>query len=253
MYLWKYWRETRITFGIGILVLAVLTAFSFKGRTVGPSDPHAYSTLASVLFFVTAALSGLFAWAIGSFGAGRSLGEGAGSYLLTRPKPRSWFTWRDWGFGLALIAAIVLLSNLLTSSIMYRVMKHNGIPLNGVLFRNNPEPVSLIHLLSLNSVSIFLCCGLIFGIVYLMTILTKNALGIVVGAGVVAGYVILSAVIQHYWPGIELPNLLLRPYTYTGQEVSGLADNLGLAMVIRAAILLLFPITAKLVLERSDI
>jgi hypothetical protein len=254
MYLWKYWRESRIAFGIGIAVLAVFTALSVRGHVDGGADPRQFSNLIVVLLFVFAAPLGFFAWTMGSFGVGRSLGEGAGSYLLTRPKRRSWFVWRDWAFGIAFIAVMVGLTNLLMGWILHRVTQSSGGPFSGeMILRDMTTQVPVTHLMGLSGASIFLCCGVVFGVVYVATIIMKSALGNMVGAGVLLGYVILAALIEHYWK-LKLPDLLLRTYIVSpGGGVSAIADHLGISMTIRAGVLLLFPIAAQLVLDRSDI
>ncbi len=253
MYLWKYWRESRIAFSVGIFVLLLLTALSFTGNSGASRDPDSYTSLASVLLMFSAAPLAIFAVAIGSSGSGRNLGEGAGAYLLSRPRARSWFVWRDWAYGLMLVALLVVFFNLFTSSIMYRSMKLGGVPLDGILFHSDPAPVSLAHLMSLNAISNFLFCGLIFGVVYLTTIIAKDARGAIVGAGTLAGYMISGVVVPHYWH-VHLPSLLLQPYIrHAGPEISGIADHLGIAMVVRTGLLLLFPSAAQLILERADI
>lgn len=254
MYLWKYWRESRITFGIAILALVVLTALSFKGHVViGSPGPREYPNIVNGMLFVISVPMAILAWVMGSFGAGRSLGEGAGSYLLSRPRRRSWFIWYDWGFGMALLATLVILFNLLASWMAHRVMRAEGGPFSGrISFRDLPEPVSLIHVMSLNSAAIFLFCGIIFGVVYLWTILAKNALGVVMGAGTLACYLILGAVIKHYF-GYEFPDLLYRVYASSSAGVHGLEDQLGLSLAVRAGIVMLFPIAAQRVLNRIDI
>lgn len=254
MYLWKYWRESRITFGIAMLVLATLTALSFKGHvTVGGPGQQQYPNIVNGLLFAVSVPMAVLAWVMGSFGVGRSLGEGAGSYVFSRPRRRSWFIWHDWGFGMALVAVLVILFNLLAGWTAHRAMRAGGGPFSGqVSFRDLAEPVSLIHVMSLNSAAIFLFCGIIFGVVYLWTILAKNALGVVMGAGTLACYLILGAVIKHYF-GYEFPDLLYRVYASSSAGVHGLEDQLGLSLAVRAGIVMLFPIAAQRVLNRIDI
>lgn len=253
MYLWKYWRESRIAFALGVLVVVLLTALSFTGNSGDARDPYSYPSFASVLLMFSAAPLAIFAVAIGSSGTGRNLGEGAGAYLLTRSRRRSWFVWSDWVYGLMLVALLVIFFNLFTSWIMYRSMRRGGVPLDGILFHGNPAQASLAHLMGLNAISNFLFCGLIFGVVYLATIIAKDARGAIVGAGVLAGYMISGVAVPHYWH-VHLPSLLLRPYLApAGHEVSGIADHLGVAMVVRTGLMVLFPIAAQMVLERADI
>jgi hypothetical protein len=253
MYLWKYWRESRIVWGIGILVLAAMTALSFKDHGSTIDNPRAFAGVMYVLLFATAAPLALFAWAMGSFGVGRSLGEGAGAFLLTRPERRAWFVWRDWGAGLAIVALFIVLTNMVEGAGLYRGLKAGGAPVSQIMFHGGADYRSLVQSLGLNAASIFLFCGLVFGMVYLLTIVLKNALGIVVGGGVLAGYVILSAILEHY-TGYRLPELLLRVLVSPSHgEFFESANSLGISMAARAAVVLLFPVTAQLVLERSDI
>jgi hypothetical protein len=246
MYLWKYWRESRITFGVGVLALGLLLAISLRGHFVlASTNPReTVPNPINPILFLSAAPLAIFAWFMGSFGVGRNLGEGAGAYLLTRPRRRSWFVWRDWAFGLALIAVLVILYDLFEAKLLPGSIK----------LRDLPEKVSLTHLLALNDVILFLFCGLIFGVVYLLTIVLKNALGTLAAGGLLAGYVILGGVIHHYYD-LQLPYLMLRGYVsspVTGAVV-GIADHIGISVAIRTAVLLLFPIAAQLILERSDI
>jgi hypothetical protein len=252
MYLWKYWRESRIAVVIGILVLAGITAMSFNGHGGGIENPRAYAGVLYVLLFATAGVLALFAWAMGSFGMGRSLGEGAGAFLLTRPRSRSWFVWRDWSAGLGPVALFVALTNVLEGWDLYRGLQAGGAPAGQMLLHGSPEYASLVHSLSLNAVSIFLFCGIVFGVIYLATIALKNALGIIVGAGVLAGYVILGALLDHY-TGHQLPDLLQRVFLSPQGGPGGLVDHLSASLAIRAGIVVLFPVAAQLILERSDI
>jgi hypothetical protein len=252
MYLWKYWRESRITICIALLVVAGFTALSVKGHGNSIDNPRAYAGVIYVLLFATAAPLALLAWGMGSFGVGRSLGEGAGAYLLTRPKRRSWFIWHDWAAGLSIVALFVLLTSVLEGFGLYRGLQAGGAPVAKMIFHGSPEYASLFQSLGLNAVSALLFCGLVFGVVYLLTIVMKNALGIVVGGGVLAGYVILSAILEHY-TGYKLPELLLRVLTPPGHGTVSVTGLIGISMAIRAGVVLLFPIAAQLVLERSDI
>jgi hypothetical protein len=246
MYLWKYWRESRITFGIGVLVLGLLLALLFHAHFFYASTTprESYPNPINTILFLTAAPLAIIAWGIGSSGVGRNLGEGAGAFLFTRPRRRSWFVWRDWAFGVALIAVLVILYDLFEAKLLPGAIK----------LRDLPEKVSLTHLLALNDVILFLFCGLIFGVVYLLTIVLKNALGTLAAGGLMAGYVILGGVLHHYYD-LQLPYLMLRGYVtspVTGAVV-GIADHIGISVAIRTAVLLLFPIAAQLILERSDI
>lgn len=253
MYLWKYWRESRIALVIAALAVVMLAVLTFKGHEGAIENPHAYAGVVFVLQFVTAASVGLFAWGMGSFGAGRSLGEGAGAFLLTRPRRRSWFLWRDWGAGLTFVAIFLVLLSMLEGVGVSRGLAAADAPVKQILLHGGEDSASLIECLGLNAIAAFLFCGLVFGIVYLMTIVLKNALGIVVGGGVLAGYVIASALLHHY-TGHALPALLQLVYAPpSNNSPTVFTHALGVSMTVRAGVVLLFPVAAQMVLERSDI
>src|SRR5580698_10048841 len=103
MYLWKYWRESRIVFGVSMACLALLAFGLFRGVVrIETNDPNFVTAGPRGLMNVISAIPNLLAfpfaflaWLMGSFGVGRDLGEGSGSYIFTRPRRRSWFLWHD--------------------------------------------------------------------------------------------------------------------------------------------------------------
>src|SRR5271170_583537 len=117
MYLWKYWRETRITFGVSLTVIALMLLVVLKGHAVvttsggGPTIDRLPQLLV-VLLIVQSVPLGFLGWILGSFGVGRDLGEGSGSFIFTRPRSRASFVWRDWGFGMAELLIVTVLLNL---------------------------------------------------------------------------------------------------------------------------------------------
>jgi hypothetical protein len=75
MYLWKYWRESRIVFSVALLVIigAFLNTFRERFQSV-PDVRQLPMFLAVLLYFQMVPLSFL-GWLMGSIGAGRDLGE----------------------------------------------------------------------------------------------------------------------------------------------------------------------------------
>jgi hypothetical protein len=67
------------------------------------------------------------------------------------------------------------------------------------------------------------------------------------------GYLFLEQVVPHYWPGIHLPKLALQEFIQSNRLVTDVSNDLGVSMVIRAAIILLFPFAAQFVLQKVDI
>jgi hypothetical protein len=264
MYLWKYWRESRVVFGVSMLCVVLFAWLVFKGVWHIGNDPSHFDrpdqgTIAKVLMislYLQVPVSAFLAWVMGSFGVGRDLGEGSGSYLLTRPRPRRWFLWHDWGFGFLQLVWAIALVNLLIGYLVHRLIGAGGNPFGGsVMLRDMASPVSVVEIIGLNCLIIVVFAGLIFGITYFSTIAMKQARGVMLGAGIILGYLILGAVVHHYWPAIELPNLVMRAFQTSpvSHEPVSLSNQLGLSLVIRAAVMMLFPVAAQLILERSDI
>jgi hypothetical protein len=264
MYLWKYWRESRIVFGISMLGIALLAWLVLKGvwhigldhGHSGMPDPREIAKLLMASLYLQVPVSAFLAWVMGSFGVGRSLGEDSGSYLLTRPRRRYWFLWRDWGFGFLQLVFALILANLLIGYLIHRLLGAAGGPLSGsVMLRDVVSPVPLAAVIGLNCLAMIAFAGLIFGITYFSTISLKHARGVMLGAGIVLGYVILSVVVRHYWPAIELPNLLMRVFQTSpvSNEPVNLSEHMGPSLAMRAAVMMLFPVGAQLILERGEI
>ena len=86
MYARKYWRETRIAFGIGIVGIFILFVLISKEQNLVISGNPPFDQFARLFpapFFVQAVPVSFFAWLIGSAGVGRDLGQGDGSRFLS--------------------------------------------------------------------------------------------------------------------------------------------------------------------------
>lgn len=266
MYLWKYWREAKNIF-LGYLGLIAFAAIWITVRppvreNFGPGGP----LVAFLLLLVSLILLILVAWYMGRLGIGRSLGEGAGSFLLTRPRTRASFVWQDWGFGFLLLTITVIATTLWSGYWLHQMIAASGGGPHGYMrFNRGPEFMAIPQILGLNCISLLLICGLIFSVVYLSTILVKNALGNMLGAAILIGYIILGAVLKHEW-SIKLPSLLLNPYQVVNDSMNGSAvvihgdmnsiaigDHFWISVALRAALLLLFPLGAQMVLNKSEI
>ena len=253
MYLWKYWRETRITFGVSLSVIALLLLIVLKGHAVvttsggGPTIDKLPQVLV-VLLIVQSVPLGFLGWILGSFGVGRDLGEGSGSFIFTRPRSRASFVWRDWGFGMAELLIVTVSLNLVIGLQLYRIFAAGS---QGGALPTDPA-VSPVLSASLTCMASFLLAGLIFSLTYFSTILIKSSKGTMLGAGALLGYVILKAVVEHYWPSVQLPGLL-PDLPVLAQTLSGISSTLWLSLTLRSVVVLVFPIAAQLVLEKADL
>jgi hypothetical protein len=238
MYLWKYWRESRVTFAVAMLV-AVMFFWLILKRTFG--DPT--FTLGAGFAFPAS----FVAWRYGSFGVGRNLDEESGSYLFSRPRSRAFFVWRDWGFGLVQLAMIVIAVNVLAAAAGY-LRSSYGSPHRDVW----PVAISVPSAVALDCTRDLLLVALVFGVTYFSTVLIKLK-GLMLSAGVLLGYIVAKPTVRHYWPSIHLPSPMLAPFTLTAPGKLGLADHLGPSIAIRLALALIFPFIVIQLLERRDI
>jgi hypothetical protein len=251
MYLWKYWRETRIAFcvsllGVALLLMAVMSEHGIV--TSGGPPVQQLPQILVVLLIVQSIPLGFLGWILGSFGVGRDMGEGSGSFVFTRPASRASFVWRDWGFGMAELLIVTILLNLVIGLQLYKLFAA-GVQGGALPASPAASPVLSASLTCLVS---FLLAALIFSVTYFSTILLKSSKGTMLGAGALLGYVVLKAVVEHYWPSVQLPGLL-PDLPLLAQTVSGVTGSLWLSLALRTALVVVFPVAAQLVLEKTDI
>jgi len=63
---------------------------------------------------------------------------------------------------------------------------------------------------------------------------------------------ILSGLVHHYYPTVHLPSLIVVPLTFESHRLV-FANDLALQMVVRAAVVMAFPIAAQFLINRSEI
>jgi hypothetical protein len=112
----------------------------------------------------------------------------------------------------------------------------------------------MLAIFCLHCTSGLLLAGLMFGLTYFSSVLARGH-GVQLAIGVVLTFEIARPVVQHYWPQIILPNFRLTEFSFTLSPTmpAGFADHLGLAIALRAALALAFPIAAQLLLRQRDI
>jgi hypothetical protein len=254
MYLWKCWRDTRIVLAASLVCIGVLFVSIVSKDIV--IDHHApFEKLSNTLPFaltIQAFPISFVAWLLGSFGVGRDLGERSGSYVFTRPKSRAYFVWCDWGVGMAQLLPIAALLNLVLGVLLHRIIDAVGDPLHGSVIIAD-RSVTLAYIVWLNFGAAYLLAGLVFSLTYFSTVIAKHAKGLIYGAGVLVGYLFLEQIVPHYWPGIHLPHLVLQEFIQSNRLVTGISNHIGVSMIIRVAIILLFPFAAQYVLLNTDL
>jgi hypothetical protein len=252
MYLWKYWRESRITFAVGMVLVGLLLWAVLKIQ-VGALMQHAQVSgndnpreIYLIVFAILTLPLGFFALVFGRFGVGRDLGEGSGSFLFSRPRSRAFFVWSDWGFGMAQQLFLMTAANAVLALAVYRIAPESGpIQLAG-------GPVSMLTIFLLHCTAGLLLIGLFFGLTYFCSVLARGH-GALLALGVVLVYVIAKSVVKYKWPSITLPDLTLTELSLTPEGPPAFADHLGLAIALRGAVALAFPFAAQMVLQQRDI
>lgn len=259
MYLSKQWRESRIVSILAILSLALLFALVVKGATAIDTvhfDNRNYNgdfgSAFVPLFYVEAVLVGFWGWLIAGIGIGKNLGEDSGSFLLTRPHRRAWFLWSDWGYAMAQVAAIIVLTNLMIGLLMVHILHLMHLPAV-VPLTEGVQSVSLFVMMILVSLGVLLFAGLVYSVSYFCTVLIQRTSGVMLGAGIFVGYLVLGALVHHYYPGIHFPNLIMGLFNIDNHRFSGFSNDLAIKFIARAVITMVFPIAAQLILERSEI
>jgi|SRR5579875_148377 len=262
MYLSKLWREGRL---ITILALAALVLFfagvvrinSFLNMAhwQHPSPEQVYGAIVGLsmgLLYTESILVSFWGWLSAGIGLGKNLGEDSGAFLLTRPRPRAWFLWNDWGYTMAQIAVIVAATNLIFLLAIHHVFAlmqmAPSIPIDA-----GSGAISVNFLMLLVSIAVLLCAGLIYGLAYLSTILIQRTSGVMLGAGILLGYFILRGALHHYAPSMHLPNLVMNIFAHVGHTGPQLAGGLGLNIAARILAMLAFPFAAQLILNRAEV
>lgn len=259
MYLSKQWRESRIITILAALALALLLALVVKAGTalnaahLGNGNNHGGGMLAVFvpIFYIESVLIGFWGWLAASVGAGKNLGEGSGSFLFTRPRSRAWFLWNDWGYAMGQIAIIIALTNLMFGLLAMHIlhlMRHPAI----IQLTDDGNSIPLFAVMLILSIGVLLFAGLVYGLTYFSTVITRRASGVLLGAGILVGYLVLGGLVHHYYHSVQFPSLMMNLFNLH-HGFHGFAGNLSVNIIARAAVVVAFPVAAQLLLDRSEI
>ena len=244
MYLWKCWRDARLSLLIYFVPLLLAVVFLIRYAPV-----HVSSHFGSAENFVSAFMEpwtiflGFVAWAIGGDGIGRTIGEDSGAYVLTRPRRRRFFLWSDVGFSFGLLTVIASMTVLLLELVL-------------ILHLVNVSVADPAMRFSLALVP--LCCvvyaGLIYSTTYLCALLVPTPnLARVVSLLVFLTYALLHVLSERWFiylhPFLPSWKVTAFPDPLTSIPPTGLWLSVG----GRALAILLLLFVAHLVLERREI
>jgi hypothetical protein len=252
MYLWKCWRDARLSVGLYGFVIAltvwsvvrhgsVYLSFSNEGGT-----PVHNVWAASVYLEVFGGVLAFIAWLMGGTGIGRDIGEGSGAFMLTRPRPRRYFVWCDIGSGLGLLILLGCVTMaLFEMGVHFNVLRFGGGAAweNGSLRQAVGGIPGVAILLLLLSGLVF--AGLIYGVTYLCTVIAeRTSVGLMLSGGALAGYFWL-------YKKDVVPSLRVNPYPDPFADSP--APHVWLELASRAIAIGVLLLIAQVVLERREI
>jgi ABC-type transport system involved in multi-copper enzyme maturation permease subunit len=229
MYIWKCWRDTRVSFFVYLMLSASLTLLWFAGiRQWLRSAPINVSPLESLWFeIVTGAvafgslLAPVIGLTLGSRNIGTDLAKGSGDFLITRPRSRKYFIWAGWGVGIAEILTVLLVTGLVTLVVVYfqggSIWRHIPTSAFAGSANNFPavaesRPADVPQLLatvnvSLLMASVLLTATVLYGLTYFLSVLTQSGQrAIVYSLAVVLAYSIAGSLLSR-WAHVSLPTL----------------------------------------------
>jgi len=265
MLLWKSWRDLRIAFFVGLGWLALIAAGVIDHALRSPAgspgmwaSPEQAFRVASVFITMQTFVFTLLALAFGSFGVGRDIGAGSGTFALTRPIPRGFYVWTEWLAGLLALCALDLLSFLgLWLAVHAHALR--------ITFVTSSDHVQTIHnwtvaAIPLGPTILDICCALlflalIFGITHLGTVAFRHSTaGLLCVLGFLVAWFVGTAILRHeyLWLGPYIPDLLLRPYGSIDADMR-LIPHVTASILERLAILPLFPLAAQFLLRRTEV
>jgi ABC-type transport system involved in multi-copper enzyme maturation permease subunit len=254
MYAWKCWRDTRRSFLIYLILLAVaggtvwLTGvFVSRGaKEVLGSPEKLWAMCVGMAFILSYLCAAVMAFVIGSHNIGSDIGSGTAEFLLTRPRTFRYFVWTGWAVGLAQVLLLAILSGFVgLVMFVFEV---------GPIWRRLPAPMHTVvegHILDVPVllVIVVLTSIVMYSLAYFMTVILRNGRrSLVASFAVLLGYSIFSAVLRSY-AGVSLPSLT--SFTNDGRQIVPL-HALITPIVGWVLFALAFPFVSQVVLERYD-
>ena len=243
MYLWKCWRETRVSFYIFLFLGVVLAAVPWKITEYTVGDMGRARSFALGWLILLLASSGVAALAGMSFGAtgiGEEFAHKTAAFLLTKPRSISHFVWTGWITNalqfLTLMGAMVLVG---ASLLSWRCHE----PLTGRFVISFLPGIIMAFLL--------------FGVTYLLGVVFKNGRNGFMGSlGLAIVLPIACSVLEYLWHihllspmdmyPAELGRMIGHPELLS--TLPPLLPSVGWSLVALAC-----PFIAQLVLEHTEV
>ena len=243
MYLWKCWRETRVSFYVFLFIAVTLAVLPWKimDYAMGDLGARQFFALAwTILILACSALCSLAGMSLGATGISEEFAQKTAEFLLTRPRSISHFVWTGWAANAAQFLALTGTMVLVGASILsWRCQA----PLSGRLL--------------LTFVPGLIMTLLIYGITYLLGILHHNGRnGFISCLGVVIVFPMTLKLLEYFWH-VHLPS----PGDMYPVGISKMIQHPELIatvpplwpLVAWLSVALACPFIAQLVLERTEL
>jgi ABC-type transport system involved in multi-copper enzyme maturation permease subunit len=269
MYLWKCWRDTRLSFLIYLTISVAATVLWLFGTSsrARPIAIEAWPTENLWFLFVIGAMvfGAIFAGAIGitlgSRNIGTDLATGSAEFLLTRPRSRRYLVWASWGVGIAEILALIGITALVALAALYfqggSVWRDISVVASAMPQDRSSAMRSDLPRLLLAAVrvpllvaSIVLTTAVLYGLTYLLTVLTRSGQrAIAYSLAIVLVYSMVGSASTR-WMGISLPTLAFYLVDSHAQQPWHFSPTVQLALWSICAIA--FPLAAQFMLDKAE-
>ncbi len=240
MYLWKYWRDTRVRFIILLMLVAAIWLLQLHRRAY-PIATVLYwedftTNLRTFLF-----LPCLLALGLGISGPGDEFAQRTADFLFTRPRTRRYFIWASWAAGALQILAIVSVYVLAAF-------------LAAVYVSRTVYTWKFLALI----LPVFLVCIVAYSIICFMTALLRSGQkGYASGLVFIAFYLALNPLLQIRWSiNLPYPSGVGRPFAYLvrGAHAPAPVFHFPVAGVVGWTLFAVAcPLLGQLYLERREV
>lgn len=246
MYLWKSWRDARLSVAIFFvpIVFMLYGVLRHAPAEMGTSSHASAEWMATRGLSISGILLLFVAWSLGGDGIGHDIAEDRGAFLLTRPRSRRFFLWSDSGFSFGLMAALAWGMTLLfvLMTLMHVIVLPPDMSLSPLAFLLIP-------------LSGIVFAGLIYAVTYLCTMLIpRDKTARVISVAVLIAYAYLHIKALRTWGGVTqylFPSWWVDPFPY--QYSSAVAPHVWLELGGRVVAIAVLLLAAQFVLERREI
>ena len=262
MIVWKCWRDHRWFIVAGLAWLLLFWGILLSRGPVVENAPqftqHGPDVLAALMgafLDVQIVVFALLAWGMGTRGIGRDVGNGAGSFILTRPVRRGSWVWIEWLVGIGVVACLLACSCLCYWAAVHFQMLRVGYMRLGPNHRGIWVDAGVSSsTVAIASVAAFLFLALVFSVTHCGTVIFRNSTrGLLFCLAVLLGYLFLGweAYLHISWLP-SFPDLLFQPFIDFPRNVNLVPHTMS-SVLERAALLPAFPLIAHFFLRRAEV